>query len=88
MALASRHPVPAIYGWPHFPAAGGLISYGINNVAVLRQAGSAGKLPIALSRSRSCGTQLNTQSGQTSVCVPFASWLPDTLSGLIGNLAA
>jgi hypothetical protein len=52
MALASRHAVPAIYAWTRFAAAG-LISFGINNVAVWRQAGSAGNLPIALSRSRS-----------------------------------
>jgi hypothetical protein len=71
MALASRHAVPAIYAWPDFAAAGGLISYGINNVAVWRQAGSAGNLPIALSRSRSYSTQRNTQSSQTSVCVPL-----------------
>ncbi len=39
VALASRHAVPAIYAWPPFVAAGGLISYGINNPAVWRQAG-------------------------------------------------
>ena len=87
MTLASRHALPAIYAWPDFAAAGGLISYGINNVAVWRQAGSAGKLSTALSRSRSYRTQRNTKSSQTRVCVS-SSWLPDTLSGLIGNLAA
>ena len=39
VALASRHSVPASYMWPDFAAAGGLISYGINNNAVWRQAG-------------------------------------------------
>ena len=39
VALASRHAVPAIYAWLDVPAAGGLISYGINNPAVWRQAG-------------------------------------------------
>jgi putative ABC transport system substrate-binding protein len=34
VALASRHAVPAMYMWPHFAAAGGLISYGISNIAV------------------------------------------------------
>jgi putative ABC transport system substrate-binding protein len=45
VALASRHAVPAIYPWPYFAAAGGLISYGIDNSAVMRQVGStAGKI--------------------------------------------
>jgi putative ABC transport system substrate-binding protein len=45
VAQAARHAVPAIYPWPPFAAAGGLISYGINNVAVWRQAGIyAGKI--------------------------------------------
>ena len=39
VALASRHAVPAIYPWRDVVAAGGLISYGINNIAVWRQAG-------------------------------------------------
>ncbi len=39
VALASRHAVPASYMWPFFAAAGGLISYGISNPAVWRQAG-------------------------------------------------
>jgi putative ABC transport system substrate-binding protein len=39
VALASRHAVPAIYPWPAFVAAGGLISYGIDNNTVWRQAG-------------------------------------------------
>jgi putative ABC transport system substrate-binding protein len=39
VALASRHAVPAIYAHPQFVAAGGLISYGIDDAAVSRQAG-------------------------------------------------
>jgi len=37
--LASRHAVPAIYAWRAIPVVGGLISYGINNAAIWRQAG-------------------------------------------------
>jgi putative ABC transport system substrate-binding protein len=39
VALASRHVVPAIYAHRQFVAAGGLISYGIDDTAVSRQAG-------------------------------------------------
>jgi putative tryptophan/tyrosine transport system substrate-binding protein len=39
VALASRHGIPAIYPWPEFAAAGGLISYGTNIPAAYRQAG-------------------------------------------------
>ena len=39
LALASRYAVPAIYEWREFVADGGLISYGIDNAAVARQAG-------------------------------------------------
>ena len=39
MALASRHAVPAIYAWRGVTAAGGLISYGVSNIAVFRQVG-------------------------------------------------
>jgi putative tryptophan/tyrosine transport system substrate-binding protein len=45
LALASRHAVPAIYGWRDFPVAGGLISYGPSLPAMRRQAGIyAGKI--------------------------------------------
>jgi putative ABC transport system substrate-binding protein len=45
VALASRHAVPTIYPWPPFVAAGGLISYGIDNDTVWRQAGNyAGRI--------------------------------------------
>jgi putative tryptophan/tyrosine transport system substrate-binding protein len=39
VALASRHSVPAIYAFRGATAAGGLISYGIDNAALDRQAG-------------------------------------------------
>jgi putative ABC transport system substrate-binding protein len=39
VALASRHAVPAIYPGRPFVAAGGLISYGIDQIALSRQAG-------------------------------------------------
>ena len=45
VALAARHAVPAIYEWRETVASGGLVSYGINNVTVLREAGIyAGKI--------------------------------------------
>jgi putative ABC transport system substrate-binding protein len=45
VALASRHAVPAIYAHRAYVAAGGLISYGIDNRAASRQVGSyAGKI--------------------------------------------
>ena len=39
MALAARHAVPAIYEFPEYAGAGGLISYGTSLTAVLRQMG-------------------------------------------------
>jgi len=39
VALASHYNVPAIYMWNYFTTAGGLISYGINNIPVWRAAG-------------------------------------------------
>jgi len=39
VALASRHAIPASYAWRDFAAAGGLISYGVDNTAVWRQGG-------------------------------------------------
>lgn len=38
-ALATRHAVPAIYGWPEFTTAGGLISFGPSRPALYRQLG-------------------------------------------------
>jgi putative ABC transport system substrate-binding protein len=37
--LAARHAVPAIYAWPQYAAAGGLMSYGTNIRDAWRQAG-------------------------------------------------
>jgi hypothetical protein len=39
VALAARYAVPAIYQWREFTAAGGLISYGTNLIAVYRRVG-------------------------------------------------
>jgi putative ABC transport system substrate-binding protein len=39
VALASRHAVPAIYGWREFTASGGLISYGPSLPGIYRQVG-------------------------------------------------
>jgi ABC-type uncharacterized transport system substrate-binding protein len=45
VALAARYAVPAIYQWPEFAAAGGLISYGTSLTAVYRRVGIyAGKI--------------------------------------------
>jgi putative tryptophan/tyrosine transport system substrate-binding protein len=45
VALAARYGVPALYDWPEFPAAGGLIAYGASISAIFRQAGIyAGKI--------------------------------------------
>ena len=45
VALASRYAVPAIFMWSDFTAAGGLISYGIDTIAMFREAGIyAGKI--------------------------------------------
>ena len=39
-ALAARHAVPAIFGFPGFPAAGGLMSYGSDTNDAYRQVGT------------------------------------------------
>ena len=39
-ALAARHAVPAIFGFPGFPAAGGLMSYGSDTDDAYRQVGT------------------------------------------------
>jgi putative ABC transport system substrate-binding protein len=45
IALAARHEVPAVYVYPSFAAAGGLMSYGDDLVESYRQAGTlAGKI--------------------------------------------
>jgi putative ABC transport system substrate-binding protein len=40
IALAARHRLPAVYAFRFFVAAGGLMSYGTNQVEVWRQAAS------------------------------------------------
>jgi putative ABC transport system substrate-binding protein len=39
LASAARHPIPAIYAWHEFAAAGGLISYGASIASMYRQGG-------------------------------------------------
>jgi putative tryptophan/tyrosine transport system substrate-binding protein len=39
VALAARYALPAVYAHPQFVAAGGLISYGIDDYALGRQVG-------------------------------------------------
>ena len=39
VALASRHSLPAVYAWPEYAAAGGLMSYGTALLDAYRQAG-------------------------------------------------
>src|SRR5262249_46380676 len=38
-ALAARHAIPGVYPFPDFPAAGGLLSYGVGLIHSYRQAG-------------------------------------------------
>ena len=45
IALASYYGVPAIYHWPEFAAAGGLLSYGASVAFAFRQIGAyAGRI--------------------------------------------
>jgi len=37
--LAARHAIPGVYPFPDFPAAGGLLSYGVSLMDAYRQAG-------------------------------------------------
>ena len=39
VALAAHHAVPAIYPWPDFAKAGGLVSYGPSTTAAFREVG-------------------------------------------------
>ena len=40
ITLAERHRLPAVYPWRYFVTAGGLMSYGIDDVELLRDAAS------------------------------------------------
>jgi hypothetical protein len=67
VALASRHAVPAIYAWRDAAAAGGLISYGLNNFAIFRQVGiHTGKIATAPSR-RICRSSSRPNSSWSSI---------------------
>ena len=39
VALAARYAVPAVYQWPQFTAAGGLMSYGASRIDAFRHVG-------------------------------------------------
>ena len=70
IAQAARHRVPAIYSLRFFPAAGGLMSYGIDNIDVYRQAAayvdrilngaSPADLPVQLPSKFECVINLAT----------------------------
>jgi putative ABC transport system substrate-binding protein len=70
IAQAARHRVPAIYSLRFFPAAGGLMSYGIDNIDVYRQAAAyvdrilngakAADLPVQLPSKFECVINLTT----------------------------
>jgi putative ABC transport system substrate-binding protein len=70
IAEAARHRVPAIYSLRFFAAAGGLISYGIDNIDVYRRAASyvdrilngarPGDLPVQLPSKFECVINLTT----------------------------
>jgi putative ABC transport system substrate-binding protein len=70
IADTARHRVPAIYSLRFFVLAGGLISYGIDNIDVYRRAASyidrilngaqPGELPVQLPSTFECAVNLTT----------------------------
>jgi len=73
IAEAARHRVPAIYSLRFFALAGGLISYGIDNIDVYRRAASyvarilggarPANLPVQLPSKFECVINLTTAKG-------------------------
>jgi putative ABC transport system substrate-binding protein len=61
-SLATRYSLPAIYSFPEFPAAGGLMSYGIDLADAYRQIGFKARSPLTY---RSC-SQVSSSSWSTS----------------------
>jgi len=69
-SLAARHAIPAVYGWPEYVSAGGLISYGTNLADVYRLVGTytgrilkgekPGDLPVQLAAKVQLNINLKT----------------------------
>jgi putative ABC transport system substrate-binding protein len=75
VALAARHRLPAVYAFSHLVTAGGLMSYGTDRVAEMRQAVSSyvdrilrgaapGDLPVQKPTKFECAINLQTAKAQ------------------------